>query len=465
MIRLFNKDTSKADLVADNNMLLQLDDYCTYCKINYSLDSNHTITLTLSESLLGDKINQIGFKQILKVKTLEGNYDYFVINSIDKSLDDIEIVGIHWVTETASNLFIVDAKPRDLNANNMLHHLKESSEEYKRFKQNALDLELNGDVGKVANCNAYHISLHDKVSDLQGLYGCEVRKKGFQLALLNKVGRQNSVYSINYGENLITASQQEDYTVIYGVLPKGYDGLLGDIQYSTKISQGLTVEKEYKIRLRVEDEEEDGEYVYYNTEEDCKQALNELARQEFTVNKVDEPLLTFELDYADLANCLYTGITQKTYLEVGDVVSCSIPKYNLSINVRVQKFDYNVLSQKIEDVTLSNNDVELLKVPTLTSVSKDIENRPNFDEVYNITHLESTNIMNSGLENSYVVFRKNEILVMDSPKIENAQNIWRWSKNGLMHSKTGYNGVYTMGMRQDGVLIAYCPPLKKFKGN
>ena len=455
MIRLFNKDTSKVDLVNNTNMLLQLDDYCTYCKINYSLDSNHTITLVLNESLLGDKINQIGFKQILKVKTLEGNYDYYVINSIDKSLNDIEIVGIHWVTETASNLFIVDAKPRDLNANNMLHHLKESSEEYKTRKQNALDLELNGDVSKVANCNAYHISLHDKVADLQGLYGCEVRKKGFELALLNKVGRQSSVYSIKYGENLISSNQQEDYTVIYGVLPKGYNGLLGDIQYSSKIAQGLTVEKEYKVRLRVDSEEENGEYTYYDTEAQCKQALNELAREEFTVNKVDEPLLTFDMDYADLANCLYTGITTKTHLEVGDVVSCSIPKYNVSINVRVQKFDYNVLSQKIENVTLSNNDVELLKIPTLTSISKEVENRPDFDEVYNITHLESTNIMNSGLENSHVVVRKNEILVMDSPSVDNAQNIWRWNRNGLMHSSTGYNGVYTLGVRMDGV--NYCP--------
>ena len=452
MIKLFNKDTSKSDLVANNNMLLQLDDYCTYSKINYSLDSNHTITLTLNEKLLGNKINQIGFKQILKVKTLEGNYDYFVINSIDKTLNDIEIVGIHWVTETASNLFIIDSKPRTLNASNMLRHLKESSEEYKSHKQNALDLEVNGNIAKIVNCNAYHISLHDKVSDLQELYGCEVRKKGFELALLNKVGRQSSVYAINYGENLINASQQEDYTVVYGVLPKGYNGILGDIQYSSKIAQGLTVEKEYKVRLRDDEEEESSEYTYYDTEEQVKTTLNELARQEFTVNKIDEPLLTFDIDYADLANCLYTNVTKKTYLEVGDVVSCSIPKYNLYINVRVQKFDYNVLSQKVENVTLSNNDFQLLKAPTLTSISKDIENRPNYDEVYNITYLESTNLINSGLENSYVVVKKNEILIMDTPNINTARNIWRWNESGLMHSSTGYHGVYTLAIRQDGVI-------------
>ena len=58
------------------------------------------------------------------------------------------------------------------------------------------------------------------------------------------------------------------------------------------------------------------------------------------------------------------------------------------------------------------------------------------------------------MKNSYVVVRKNEILVMDSPEIDNAVNVWRWNKNGLMHSNSGYNGIYTMGMRYDGVIFA-----------
>ena len=116
--------------------------------------------------------------------------------------------------------------------------------------------------------------------------------------------------------------------------------------------------------------------------------------------------------------------------------------------------NYDVLAEEIEDVTLSNADIGSLKVPTLNSVSKEVENKPDVNEVISITKLESTNILNAGMKNSYVVVRKNEILVMDSPEIDNAVNVWRWNKNGLMHSNSGYNGIYTMGLRYDGIIFA-----------
>ena len=457
MIRLFAKNTPKTQLVNNENMLYNLTDYATYCKINYNLNSNHSLTLILNENLLGDKINEIGFKQIIKVKILDGNYDYFVINSINKKLNELEIIAIHWVTEIVSNLFIIDSRPRNLNGVNLMHHLKEQTEEYKNRKTEAIDLEVNSDIDKLMSLNAYHISFHDKIAQIQEEYGFEVRKRQFEIALLKKVGRtQNPIYNIEYGSNLIDFTQSEDFAVVRGVLPVGYDGIKGRIQYSDKISQGITLEKEYNIRLREPDTEDDEGYVYYDTLEECKIALNDLARQEFTINKIDEPLLTFDIKYADLGHYLYTGVDTPTHIEVGDVVNCAIPKYSLDINVRVHELNFNVLSKKIEDIVLSNNSTELLKVPTLSNVEKEVGKLPSRDEVYNIVHVESTNMMNAGLENSHVVVKKDEVLVMDSPDKETAQNIWRWNKAGLMHSTTGYDGIYTMGMRQDGVK-AYCP--------
>ena len=140
--------------------------------------------------------------------------------------------------------------------------------------------------------------------------------------------------------------------------------------------------------------------------------------------------------------------------EIAVVVNTKIDKYNLNINTRVFEFIYDGMAEEIEDVTLSNADIGSLKVPNLNSVSKEVENKPDVNEVISITKLESTNILNAGMKNSYVVVRKNEILVMDSPEIDNAVNVWRWNKNGLMHSNSGYNGIYTMGMRYDGVIFA-----------
>lgn len=334
----------------------------------------------------------------------------------------------------------------------MLKHIVENSEEYKRNEQYTRDIEISGNIDILVNCNLWQTSLGDYLEELQALYGnCEVRKKGFMISLVNKVGRDYPVYEVNYGVNLISNTISEEYLVYKGVLGKGYNGILGDIQYTNKVKSGMTKVVEYKVRLR-DDQEDDESYTYYDTEEQCKQALNELAKKE--VENLSDIVVTYDTKYLDLATVEESNTTEKTFLEVGDVVNTKIDKYNLNINTRVFEFIYDGMVEEIEDVTLSNADIGSLKVSTLNSVSKEVENKPDVNEVISITKLESTNILNAGMKNSYVVVRKNEILVMDSPEIDNAVNVWRWNKNGLMHSNSGYNGIYTMGMRYDGIIFA-----------
>jgi len=48
-----------------------------------------------------------------------------------------------------------------------------------------------------------------------------------------------------------------------------------------------------------------------------------------------------------------------------------------------------------------------------------------------------------------------EILIMDSPDIEQAVNVWRFNKNGLAHSSNGYGGSYSdIALTQDGKINA-----------
>jgi hypothetical protein len=43
---------------------------------------------------------------------------------------------------------------------------------------------------------------------------------------------------------------------------------------------------------------------------------------------------------------------------------------------------------------------------------------------------------------------------MDTNSIETAQKVWRWNKNGLGYSSTGYSGTYGLAMTQDGAIVA-----------
>ena len=64
-------------------------------------------------------------------------------NDIDNSY---ELIGLQLTIEWMSNMFIIDAKPRGLNSNLMLKHLREATEEYKQGKQFARDLDVTGDI-------------------------------------------------------------------------------------------------------------------------------------------------------------------------------------------------------------------------------------------------------------------------------------------------------------------------------
>ena len=77
--------------------------------------------------------------------------------------------------------------------------------------------------------------------------------------------------------------------------------------------------------------EDDESYTYYDTEEQCKQALNELAKKE--VENLSDIVVTYDTKYLDLATVEESNTTEKTFLEVGHVVvHIKIDKYNLNID-------------------------------------------------------------------------------------------------------------------------------------
>jgi hypothetical protein len=97
---------------------------------------------------------------------------------------------------------------------------------------------------------------------------------------------------------------------------------------------------------------------------------------------------------------------------------------------------------------------------TIATVEKKIVNVPTKNEVAQ-TVSEATQMITGNL-GGYVVFhdsdndgQPDEILIMDEPDIADALNVWRWNKNGLGFSSTGYSGSYdTLALTADGKINA-----------
>ena len=62
-------------------------------------------------------------------------------------------------------------------------------------------------------------------------------------------------------------------------------------------------------------------------------------------------------------------------------------------------------------------------------------------------------LMNVNGKNGHIVYRENEILIMDTTDIDTAKNVWRYNLAGWAHSSKGYGGPYNAATTSDGLIL------------
>lgn len=440
---LFKAETSKADLINNKNFISVLDDMTLSARAKYTIDSGHMLYITLDVDLLGNLVNNIPNHGVVKTYA-QNKYDYWNIVNIDKDLDTVELTCRHWCTETMLSMFIVDSKPRNLNGLAMLDWLKTNSEQYKQGKQFALDLEVGSNLSELKSMNAWHDNFYNITSDLQELYGCEIKKEGFKVELVDYVGSKTPKYKIEYGKNLVSNESQEDFNITIGVLTKGYDKLYADnIIYSGKLKdnpnmRGQIVEKEYPVRVREEGKEDEDGYTYFDTEEEAKAELKRLAELEFTENHIDEPLITFDTEILELSTVEEHKNDAKVWLSIGDKVATYISKFNIDIETRIIEMEVDILVDEIISITLSNNDIKDLKPPTLNSIKQEITKLPSVEDVIITAKNESFNTVMGGF-GGYARHYPDRSIYMDTDDEKACKYCFILNYTGWFFSKGGVN--------------------------
>lgn len=440
---LFKAETSKADLINNKNFISVLDDMTLSARAKYTIDSGHMLYITLDVDLLGNLVNNIPDHGVVKTYA-QNKYDYWNIVNIDKDLDTVELTCRHWCTETMLSMFIVDSKPRNLNGLAMLDWLKTNSEQYKQGKQFALDLEVGSNLSELKSMNAWHDNFYNITSDLQELYGCEIKKEGFKVELVDYVGSKTPKYKIEYGKNLVSNESQEDFNITIGVLAKGYDKLYADnIIYSGKLKdnpnmRGQIVEKEYPVRVREEGKEDEDGYTYFDTEEEAKAELKRLAELEFTENHIDEPLITFDTEILELSTVEEHKNDAKVWLSIGDKVATYISKFNIDIETRIIEMEVDILVDEIISITLSNNDIKDLKPPTLNSIKQEITKLPSVEDVIITAKNESFNTVMGGF-GGYARHYPDRSIYMDTDDEKACKYCFILNYTGWFFSKGGVN--------------------------
>lgn len=144
-----------------------------------------------------------------------------------------------------------------------------------------------------------------------------------------------------------------------------------------------------------------------------------------------------------------------------DTVTVRHSELGISEHVKVIKTVYDTLAEKYVSITLGSAKASLLSTisDTAQSVDNIVQKVNRFPSLMQSAINSATKLI-TGQKGGYVVLHGDEtgqpyeLLVLDSPNIADAVNVWRWNVGGLGFSSNGYNGPYETAITSDGQIVA-----------
>lgn len=274
----------------------------------------------------------------------------------------------------------------------------------------------------------------------------------FQVKLHQNRGTDHGMI-IRYGKNLTDLRQEENCSNVYThVYPFWYTEEEGLVQLS-----GYTVKCP-------------GTYNYTRILPlDCSNDFQEKpttaqllsrANEYISNNDLGIPDVNLTVSFVQLSQTEeYKNLKMLEEVRLCDTVTVEFPKLGVSAKSKCIKTVYNVLAGKYDSIELGETQRSTLSSTIAESVKKQ-EEIPTKSELQ-LASEKATKMILGGMggyamlhSSSGDVLNPDEILIMDKPTITEATKVWRWNKNGLGFSNSGYSGPYSLAMTADGAIVA-----------
>lgn len=285
-------------------------------------------------------------------------------------------------------------------------------------------------------------------------YRGEYEFDGYTVKLWNNRGTDRGV-SIRYGKNLTSLKQEENISEVFtAVRPYWYrevsetgseDGGLVELPEKIISIEGTT---DYTKILPLD---LTSEFDHKPTAAELREATEEY----INTHDVGVPKVSLDVSFTNLADSdEYANVAVLERVSLGDTVDVEFPKLGVMSTAKVIKTKYDVLAGKYDSIELGSEKANL--VTSISVQEKKIEEKPSKTELQNAIAVASSLITGNsgGYIVTYPVEQPQELLIMDAPTIELAQNVWRWNSGGLGFSSNGYAGPYTTAITADGKIVA-----------
>ena len=286
----------------------------------------------------------------------------------------------------------------------------------------------------------------------------------FNISMNESVGEDRGV-EILVGKNVIDFEGSIDISsVITGINAITYDGLtLPEGVYYSPLVNNYPHPKiqEFKFDNIKYKYSEHGSEDGYETLEEVYEALRKECDKLFKEQNIDKPTCSLRLSIAELSKTdQYKGDELNERIYQGDILTANLEDYGFNVKLKMTANKYNNIKDRYEDIDLG--DVKGNALSNINKVQNAIDKvveqlgGNSWQDILDKSMDEATQLIEAGIKDSYVVARKNEILIMDSPQVESSINVIRMNKNGIAFSQSGYNGPYTLAITIDGKINASC---------
>ena len=408
---------------------------------------NGEYTLVFKYPTSGIMSEELTEGRIVKCKVSDGTMQCFIIKNIVKTYDEMTITCYHLfyllLDDFAEDIYPQNLSPKPFfdwilaRANYQLPFVTTSNVSTQR-------------TGRYVRKNLVEIILGQEENSMVNLFGIEIKRNNFNLALNSRIGADRGEKLI-YGKNITGINITTDATGIYTrIMPIGYDGLLlpekfidadniNDYPYPK-----IGIFEFSDIRYDPDPEREGA----YHTEEEAYEALRD-AVQALYDNGINLPQINIKVDWLELSKTEeYKQYSTLERVELGDTIHAEI--FGMNYITRVIKTIYNPLTDLIENfeigtfqptfaTQMNKYDIEIQNINP-TSILEDAQNN-------------ATSLITQAM-GGYVYKTNNELYIMDNPDPNQAVRVWRWNINGLGYSSTGINGTYGLAMTMDGAIVA-----------
>ncbi|MBT1017611.1 phage tail protein [Canibacter sp. lx-72] len=190
-------------------------------------------------------------------------------------------------------------------------------------------------------------------------WGGELIRNNTHLSLVSKRGADNGV-QIRAGKNLLSMTASVDYsTVVTRIVPVGFDGLLLPEKWvdSGKLPSyphtRISVIKFDHIKSTATPNGVSAEDAL--PPKQAENALRQAAKQQFTLQRIDEPTRTWTINLIDLASTReYAHLRALESVAIGDVVTVKDIDAGVDVSARVVVYQYNPFTEGYTQVTLGS---------------------------------------------------------------------------------------------------------------